>query len=87
MDDNLKSGPPRGQQQPRFAILVLWVLGCALLGMMVGALVGLLLLPRLVGIFVGPDRELRPWDGQDFGGIVGLLVGLYFALRKYVRRF
>jgi hypothetical protein len=54
---------------------------------MVGALVGLLLLPRLVGIFVGPDRELRPWDGQDFGGIVGLLVGLYFALRKYVRRF
>jgi hypothetical protein len=67
-------------------IQALRVFGYGLLGLVVGAIAGLVLLPMVVAVFVGPERELRAWDGQNIGSIVGLMIGLFVVLRKYGRR-
>lgn len=62
------------------------VLGFALLGLICGAVLGLILLPPIASIFLPRGYEIPPWNGQFVGQVVGLLVGPFFALRKCAQK-
>jgi hypothetical protein len=74
MNDPCQSLPPKKQRSVwRNAIMIL---GFFALGVVIGAILGLCLLPLLGKLILHPDYEIRPWDGQAVGGLAGLSCGI-----------
>ncbi len=80
-DDKLSEQLPH-QFLKRAIKIVLILLWSSFVGLITGAIIGLLVIPTVASIVLAPDYEIQPWDGQFIGETVGLLIGLYVGMKK-----
>lgn len=83
MHDNTSSAASKTKPSRGCVNTGLRVFGCAFAGLITGAIVGLFVFPALGWLLLPRDYEIHPWDGQTIGEFVGVLIGLFVALKRF----
>ena len=81
----MSEDPPKSSEPSR-SVKVLTVFGYAAFGLISGALIGLVAIPVIGSWILPDDYEIKAWDGQAIGEVVGLLAGIWLGIRPYVIR-